>query len=255
MRLSEQGVQRLLWAGLILVLLVVLGAGAWSLFRLRPATRATAADAQPRMPVYGAVPEFSLLERSGRRVGLTELRGKVWVATFIYTHCSDTCPLQSAQMARLQGEFAAEIDFRLVSISVDPGQDTPPVLSQYAERFGADRDRWLFLTGEKEAIHRLVREGFRLSVVEPGAAGVKPPPSRPGVRGAALVFRQTAARLVEPTPALAHPGHAWEPVMHSPRFVLVDRRARIRGHYESSDAAALRRLRRDTRTLLHAERP
>ncbi|MEK6718218.1 MAG: SCO family protein, partial [candidate division NC10 bacterium] len=76
------------------------------------------------LKIFGTVPDFSLIERGGRRITLAEIRGKVWIVNFIYTHCTDTCPLQSAQMARLQADFSAEPDLRLVSITVDPEQDT-----------------------------------------------------------------------------------------------------------------------------------
>ena len=72
------------------------------------------------LQVFGTLPDFSLIERSGRAVTLADLRSKVWIANFIYTHCTDTCPLQSARMAKLQDDFAGERNLRLVSITVDP---------------------------------------------------------------------------------------------------------------------------------------
>ena len=204
---------------------------------------------------------------------MADLRGKVWIANFIYTHCTDTCPLQSAQMARLQEELKTEPDFRLVSITVDPEQDTPETLTEYATRFGADRERWLFLTGAKRALYALAVEGFRLSVADPEELDQDPrnkraPSSRPQARQedpfeqpegrvrAATRFLQTAGKsLLEPAPALAHPGHPGKPFIHSSRFALVDRQARIRGYYPGTDEQALGRLRRDVRTLLRENRP
>src|SRR5258706_8994715 len=72
-----------------------------------------------------SVPDFSLVERSGRKTSLADLRGKVWIADFIYTQCSDTCPLQTANMAKLQQQWNGEPELRLVSYSVDPEHDTP----------------------------------------------------------------------------------------------------------------------------------
>ncbi len=164
---------------------------------------------------FGNVPEFSLIERSGKTATLAGLRGKVWIADFIYTSCTDTCPLQSAEMAKLQEHWSGQDDLRLVSFSVDPERDTPQVLNRYAEHFKADADRWLFLTGNKAQILRLVEEGFRLSA----------------------------------TPALSS-GADEDVILHSPRFVLIDRAAHIRGYYDSRDAAALQRLDQDALTLL-----
>ena len=114
---------------------------------------------------YGSVPEFSLVERSGKATTLADLRGAIWIADFIYTTCQDTCPLQSAEMAKLQEQWKDKAGLKLVSFSVDPEKDTTEVLASYADRYKADSQRWLFLTGAKEEISRLVQEGFRLSAI------------------------------------------------------------------------------------------
>jgi protein SCO1 len=163
---------------------------------------------------YGAVPDFSLVERSGKRVNLRDLRGKVWVADFIYTTCKDTCPLQSAEMSKLQDEWGATPDLKLVSFSVDPDRDTPQVLSSYALNFTADANRWLFLTGDKDQISRLIQEGFRLSAAPVTESGSKD-----------------------------------QVILHSPRFVLIDKETEIRGYYDSRDGEALGRLKKDVLTL------
>ncbi len=109
---------------------------------------------------------------------------------------------------------------RLVSISVDPERDTLELLSRYTGRYKADLDRWLFLTGKRGDIRRLAQEGFRLSAGRLGENG------RSNTIG---------------------------PILHSSRFVLVDRQARVRGYYDSRDVAALQRLRRDVSELLHGK--
>ena len=119
-----------------------------------------------KLDVYGQVPEFSLIERSDRPVTRSDLLGKVWLANFIYTECKETCPIQSLQIADLQAEFVDAPDLRLVSITVDPKHDTPQVLARYAERYGANPERWLSLTGDKREIYCLAKDGFRLSVVD-----------------------------------------------------------------------------------------
>lgn len=249
----EAALQRLLWGGLVLVLAGVGFAGAWSGLRGGLAGWGPAIGPAARLPAYAPVPDFALTERSGRPVGAGELRGKVWVATFIYTRCPDTCPLQSAEMARLQREFEAEEDLRLVSVTVDPEWDTPAVLSRYAARFGAHTERWLFLTGDRAAIRRLVAEGFRLAVVEAGELPESPlddafPPSR-GLDGDAP-GRTDAGPFLGPALTLAHAARGGPMVLHSTRFVLVDRASRIRGYYDSTDPERLRQLRRDIRALL-----
>jgi cytochrome oxidase Cu insertion factor (SCO1/SenC/PrrC family) len=212
--------QQLLWGLLLVAITGVVGIGVWSWQKGRP--RQGGWEEKPLeglSKTFGKAPDFSLIERSGRQLTLSDLKGKIWVVNFIYTNCPDTCPIQSAQMKELQAEFMDEKDLRLVSITVDPERDSPMVLTEYANRFGADPERWLFLAGEKEAIHRLAQEGFRLAAAE------IPHAKRPA-SGATYT--------------------------HSPRFALIDRKVQIRGYYTSTDSEAIVRLRRDLRTLLRA---
>jgi protein SCO1/2 len=194
---------------------VILGTFLWLKLAPQPAFRAWEAKPLEGLNRYGRVPEFSLVERSGKPATLGDLRGKIWVADFIYTSCTDTCPLQTAAMARLQDKWTEHPGLKLVSFSVDPEHDTPPVLSRYADRYKADAARWLFLTGDKQEISRLIQQGFRLSA----------------------------------TPAL-NDGSGAGVILHSPRFVLVDEAAEIRGYYDSRDPQALQRLSSDVETLM-----
>ncbi|MGH7782572.1 MAG: SCO family protein [Candidatus Binatia bacterium] len=107
-------------------------------------TLSTSIDASAK---HRALPDFPLVERSGNKITLAGLCGKIWIADFIYTHCTDTCPLQGAGMAKLQDRWMKEGKLKLVSFSVDPERDTPRLLSEYAKRSKADANRWLFLTG------------------------------------------------------------------------------------------------------------
>ncbi|MDR7553949.1 MAG: SCO family protein [Armatimonadota bacterium] len=230
-----------LWGVVVLHVAAATAVGAWVVLGPRgvrlPFHSSSVEDPSPgtleTLGTYGAVPDFALTERSGRRVTRADLLGKVWLATFIYTQCTETCPLQTARVARLQTEFASESDLVFVSITVDPERDTPAALAAYAERYGADPARWWFLTGDKRAIYRLASEGFRLGVVDPD----DPTPPR--------VLRQ----WLGPAPALAAHGSKGL-VMHSSRFVLVDRQARIRAYHLPDDEASLNRLRRNLRALL-----
>lgn len=195
-----------------------------------------------KLEVYGRVPDFSLIDRSGKQMTLSDLHGKVWIVNFFYTECTDTCSLQSANMARLQADFMGEPDLRLVSISVDPEHDTPEVLSEYANGFHADSERWLFLTGPRDVIYRLAIEGFRLGVVDRGQKAQR----EPGQRGAWLWPKSAWAH---PVP---NPGRP--PIIHSSRFILVDRQAQVRGYYHGTDWESLDRLRQNVRILLR-EKP
>lgn len=234
----------LLWGLLGVVLVVIIGLGVLGL----PGQTSRYAAEDDLRP-FGIVPEFTLRERSGTLVTKADLLGKVWVADFIFTRCADECPLVSQRMARLQAAFATQAAFRLVSITVDPEHDTPEVLSRYAANFGAEAQRWLFLTGDKTAIYRLVRAGFRLGVVEPNEQRQSSIPLLPSR------LRRLAASVFTPAIAWAHhdTGHqekGRQAILHSLRFVLVDRQGQIRGYYDSNDEEALRRLQRHVKRLL-----
>lgn len=198
-----------------------------------------------KLDVYGTVPAFQLTERSGRAVTRDDLTGKVWVVNFIYTKCTETCPTQSLQVARLQADFADAADLRLVSITVDPKNDTREVLTEYAQRYGADRERWLFLTGDKREIYCLAH-GLKLSVVDPS----DPNPPACGTPAARAIGGVLA--LLRPPFAFATHGSEGL-VMHSARLVLVDRAARVRAYHLATDDGSLERLRPNLRALL-AER-
>lgn len=178
----------------------------------------------------GRLPAFSLTERSGKTVTKEDLRGKVWVAAFVFTRCTGPCPSVSATMARLQSEFADVPNVKLVTFTVDPEHDNPEELAEYASRFGADPERWWFLTGNQEEIYTLLREGFTVGVEQN--------------RGSART-----------------PGNE---VLHSTQLVVVDKKGQRRGYFsgvpnaEASDGddvfqANLDRLRVKVASLLREE--
>ena len=104
---------------------------------------------QQRLPKIAPAPAFALTSQDGTRVSLADLRGKVVAVTFIYTSCTDTCPVLTALMTLVQDKLGQDFGEKIafVSITVDPERDTPEVLKQYADTFGADLKGWAFLTG------------------------------------------------------------------------------------------------------------
>lgn len=168
--------------------------------------------------VLGDSPDFTLTDQRGAGFGKRDLDGQLWVADFVFTRCASMCPRLTARMAELQEELRADPlwqELRLVSFSVDPEYDRPGVLAEYADRNGADPERWVFLTGGREEIWALSKDGFKLAVGE-------------------------------------DPGNADEPLFHSGKFVLVDRDGRIRGYYDALDADGYSALLTDLRRLATA---
>jgi len=122
---------------------------------------------KPRdLPVFGEVPEFQLTAQTGQTFDSRLLDGHVWVADFIYTTCTGPCPMMTTHMRQLQNSTAETPDVLLVSMTVDPLHDTPPVLTAYARHFKQDPSRWFFLTGEAGKLNDLGVHGFKLNSVD-----------------------------------------------------------------------------------------
>jgi protein SCO1 len=115
------------------------------------------------------LPEFEFVNQSHETVSLDSLKGKPWVATFVFTKCPGPCPMITGRMRVLQQDMK-RFDFNLISITVDPERDTPEILSKYADAFSADRGNWHFLTGDRGEIYSLIQEGFKMPVgeIKPG---------------------------------------------------------------------------------------
>lgn len=167
----------------------------------------------PPLPVLGMVPDFTLVDQHQKVLAASDLVGTVWVANFVFTRCRGICPALTQQMAQFARHCGAARNIRLVSFSVDPRHDTPEELSRYAVSRGAVDPRWSFVTGDIHAVRDLVVRGFRLTLEEQASSDD-------------------------------------EPIVHSDRFVLVDRRRQIRGYYHGLDSKALERLCTDVGWLL-----
>ena len=168
------------------------------------------------LPDLGTAPDFQLTERSGNSFSRADLAGSVWIADFIFTRCPGLCPLLSTRMATLQQQIQNTTDrpVRLVSFSVDPDWDTPERLREYANRYQAHPDLWVFLTGPAQTMLQIITKGFHLGV-------------------------------------MAAPAGSPEPIIHSDRLVLVDSSFRIRGYYHGSAQEDFNRLQHDIGVLLH----
>jgi len=215
----------ILWA-------LVLCAGV-ALWLLRPERQAPTA-ASP--PVLAAIPAFQLVDDRGQPFGSEQLRGRVYVADFIFTRCQSLCPIITRRMHQLQQRLDAEgLDASLISVSVDPEYDTPERLKVYAEQAGADPRRWRFLTGPLDDVYALVVDGFGTAIergVEHGAA--------------------TGAPTSAPASAPANVNDMVD-ISHTSRFFVVDGQGQLRALVDS-DAAGVATAVLHVRALL-AETP
>jgi protein SCO1/2 len=158
--------------------------------------------APPRLPVLLTVPPFSLTNQAGDVVTLEDLRDQNWLADIIFTRCAGPCPEMTRKMADLQRSLPQDTPLRFVTLTTDPAYDTPAVLGVYSRKFEAQPGRWHFLTGSKKQIADLAVKGLKLT---------------------ALDKEESARQAPE------------DLFVHSTLFVLVDRRSRVRGVFESDD--------------------
>ncbi|MFA9469811.1 MAG: SCO family protein [Deltaproteobacteria bacterium] len=168
------------------------------------------------VPVLGQLPEFSLVDQDEKAFVRESMEGNLSVSAFVFTHCRSTCPRITAHMKGLQSRLADVPSAHLVSVSVDPRNDTPEVIKAYMTKNELDESNWRFVTGEEEAIRHVVVDGFRVGLGDEDskAAGA-------------------------------------DDIMHSNSFVLVDDKAQVRGYYRANNDG-IADLERDLRALAAA---
>ena len=112
------------------------------------------------------VPEFEAVDQDGEPFKLSDLKGKVWLADFVFTNCNTVCPPMTANMVLLQKRLKFEgLDVEIVSFSVDPDRDDSKAIHEFAKQHGIDFSNWHFLTGYPfEKIQKLSREVFKAEV-------------------------------------------------------------------------------------------
>ncbi len=156
------------------------------------------------------LPEYALVDQHGRSFSPETLRGKVWVAGFVFTSCPSTCPAVTRAMGSLRDRFdRMDIDIEMVSFTVDPQRDTPEVLRAYTQEVGVTSEHWRFVTGSPEAVRNLVRDGFKLGIGER-----------------------------EPVADGAVDGSMYD-IAHSTQLALVDTEGGVRGFYDMEPEGGL----------------
>jgi protein SCO1/2 len=166
------------------------------------------------LAVLGQIPPFHLIDERGLPFGVDSMAGHVTVVDFIFTRCASSCPRLTARMGELQSLLVRKKSpARLVSFSVDPENDTPMVLSEYAVAAHADLSRWSFVTGPVQEIERAVVNGFKVAVDK--------------------ITRDAGDY----------------DVVHGEWFVLVDPSARLRGYYSVKETDDLDALVKDVQAL------
>ena len=191
---TKNQVQKWIWVALILAVV-----GLASLAMLMETGKSA-------LPVLSEIRSFTLTNQMGRMIGPADLTGQVVVANVIFSRCPTQCHRLSRQMADLQKRLPSGV--RLISLTADPSHDSPEILRQYGERYGADMDRWWFLTGTKSQVYRLAEKDLLFSIMDTG----------------------------DSNPRLE------DRFIHSGTFVILDRKARMRAVVQGEEPDALVRI-------------
>ena len=168
------------------------------------------------------VSNFSFTNQYGNTISKKDLEGNIIIADFIFTNCAGQCPMMTTKMLELSTMFKYENDVRFLSISVDPNNDSPEILKKYASGYGIstsgeDSLKWIFLTGEKKKIFDLVKNDFKLPLIDSS-------------------------------------GSADEIITHSAKFVLLNDKTEIMSYYDSDDAEKMKELYLFVRKMLNVKK-
>jgi protein SCO1/2 len=161
--------------------------------------------------VYHTIKDFSLLNQYKEIVTQQTTQNKIYVANFFFATCQSICPAMSNQLGRVQQAEKDNADFLILSHTVNPMNDTAEVLFAYAGKYGAIKNKWHFLTGDKKAIYNLAKEDYLVNALEDDG-----------------------------TP---------EGFIHSEALLLIDKQKRIRGIYDGTDSLQVNKLINDISIL------
>jgi protein SCO1/2 len=153
--------------------------------------------------IYHTIPAFSFLNQEGKNISDKDLEGKIYVANFFFATCPTICPKMNYNVKGLTEKYLMDEQVKFLSFTVDPEKDSVQALAAYAKQMGADNHNWWFLTGNKDSIYSLARNGFLV----PAAGG------------------KTAADF-----------------FHSQDLLLIDKDKRIRGIYDGLDESDVKKL-------------
>lgn len=206
-------------AGIFLVVSSLLGIGAYQAYHnLKPARildtfgnqqvdSTDAAGKEITLTRIHHVPDFSFTDQNGNIVTQKTTEGKTYVADFFFTTCESICPVMSKSIMKLSRLLSQDPEVLFLSHTVDPETDSVPQLKAYAAAHQAKNGQWYFLTGKKEALYDIARNGY-FSTASKGDGGV-------------------------------------EDFIHTQNFVLVDKYRQIRGFYDGTDSTEMEKLYKD----------
>lgn len=168
-----------------------------------------------KLPVLNSVQPFSFIRQDSVIVTQQDIKQRVYVAEYFFTTCKGICPKMNKNMKLVYDRYKADSNFLILSHTVNPENDSIPVLSQYAETFGAEPQNWWFLTGSKEALYKTARESYLLDDPKNSTVNID------------------------------------EQFLHTQFFALVDRLGRVRGIYDGIKKDEVEQLMTDIQELIN----
>jgi protein SCO1/2 len=218
MRKGQKILTIALWGLTVIAMMSVIGAGLLRRQHQRTAQAGMELMVEPpsdpnrdpnKLDAYRPIPAFSLVDQNQNPVTNETLRNKICIVDFVFTRCAGPCPLMTQRMADLQKQIPGS-DVQFISFTLDPTHDTPRVLKEYAAQHGADESRWRFLTGADEPATFKIANNMLLA---------------------------------------AQPAHDQTPILHSTKFLLIDRQGQIRRFYDSNTPDELSQIPADVARL------
>ena len=161
--------------------------------------------------IYHQIASFNLTNQIGQVVNQNTTKNKIYIANFFFASCQSICPMMSNQLQEVQKAFLADDSVLILSHSVNPLHDTVAVLSNYADTYGAKTNKWHLLTGNKKQIYDLAKTSYLVNAFEDDGSP--------------------------------------EGFLHSELFLLIDKKARIRGMYDGTNTAEVKKLIEDVKLL------
>lgn len=161
--------------------------------------------------IYHSIQPFSFINQYHDTITEKTIDNKIYVADFFFATCQSICPKMSSQLVHVQNAFKNDMDVLILSHTVNPSHDTVEVLNGYSQMYGALKNKWHFLTGNKKAIYDMARYSYLVNALEEDGTA--------------------------------------EGFLHSELFILVDTKKRIRGMYDGTDSVAVVKLISDIKLL------
>jgi protein SCO1/2 len=165
---------------------------------------------------FHTIPDFKLTDQHNNQVTSAVIKDKIHVADFFFARCLGICPKMTSQLQRVQEAFLNNPDVLIMSYTVDPENDTVEALRNYADQYGAVKDKWYLMTGEKKVIYKLAKQGYYVTAKEDNVQST----------------------------------NLEEKFVHTDKFVLVDKKGNIRGFYNGTDPKEIDKLILEIKVLL-----